>query len=563
MAFTGRTALQPRGYGVWIYKTTDSAATVNAANYFLNAWDVLEVGDRILTTIVTGIYTAAEAYVGSTDRTVTARSSSAVTTAAMSTDITATIPAEFVFTSAGTTGEKKLAITTNYSGNAGKWELRVAAAGGDLTNSPLDEALGVGYNVVGTVTAEPQSGLYQENNWKATARGATYQRTMEAYFQFAGASPADNVARPFFFSFEPGDTSRGGSHKGEILYAYLSTGFNRCGTTGGGGLTIATSLAENVGGGAVSLGQAFFDVDGCRLDYLHSCPDIQRITGGVSTDTAMTWTVAAGHNIKAGARIQIWKPDDLGSYTPVWNGGAAVVGTITSATTTVLTTNINNTSLGVVGGVAGIGYGWSLVWSPVAAYHPTFLGLYVGTGAPYASLPYQMEVVGTSGFKGTVGILEPAYAVANPNTAAGDLGASLIYMLSNGAASAGGRRQIISSYNGTVGWSIGYPDDATGNNLDDYLCAIGAVQGTDSNFTVGRSSITFCNDGTNGYVGIGGTYNFGETKLSIAAGTSTVAQIRMIAGTAKTTPLAGEMCYDGTNFKICKSAGTWANVTAI
>lgn len=80
MAFTARTDLQPRGYGVWIYKTEDAAATVLAANYFLNAYDLFEVGDRIYVTVVTNIDEAAEAYVEHSNLVITARSSSSVTT---------------------------------------------------------------------------------------------------------------------------------------------------------------------------------------------------------------------------------------------------------------------------------------------------------------------------------------------------------------------------------------------------------------------------------------------------------------------------------------------------
>jgi len=83
MSFLGRTSLQPRAYGIWVYKTTDAAATVAAANYFLAAYDVFEIGDRILVTTVTGLATASEAYVGQSNLVVTARTSSSVTTVAM------------------------------------------------------------------------------------------------------------------------------------------------------------------------------------------------------------------------------------------------------------------------------------------------------------------------------------------------------------------------------------------------------------------------------------------------------------------------------------------------
>lgn len=36
------------GFTLWIYKTTDAAATVDTANYFNNAADMLRVGDVIL-----------------------------------------------------------------------------------------------------------------------------------------------------------------------------------------------------------------------------------------------------------------------------------------------------------------------------------------------------------------------------------------------------------------------------------------------------------------------------------------------------------------------------------
>lgn len=480
-------------------------------------------------------------------------------------DLSLLVPPEIDLTSVGATGAKSITIAPAFpAANAGSYYLRVATA---ATGTP-DEQIQLGYNVSSLLNTEPSSTLNQEINWLATARGQASQRTMEAYFQFSGATPSDNAVRPFFFAYEPGDTSRASisphtaNAKGELLYSYLSTGFNRCGTDGGGGLTIATSLNEAVAGGMTGDGFAFFDIDGCRMEFLRSCPDIALITTAGTTST-MVLTVPTGHNIRVGARVQVWKPDGLGSYTLLWNGGAAVIGTVTARTDTTMTTDIDNTSLGIVGGAYPTGYGFSLPRSPVAGYQPTFLQLAVGTGAPYASLPFQMEVVGASCVKGFLQIATGAYAAANPSINDASFYQSPLAFLSTGAASASGRRQLITASNGTAGWSLGYADDAA-NNLDDYIFAIGGPQSTDSNFTVAKSSLCSINDGSNGYVGIGGVSgNFGATKLTIGAGTSTVAQIQLVAGTAKTTPLAGEMCYDGTNFKVCKVAGTWATVTAV
>lgn len=483
-------------------------------------------------------------------------------------DLSLLVPAQIDLSSAGATGEKLITIAPAFpAANAGSYQISVATAAGGTP----DEAITIGYNKNGGgyVSAEPTMGLYQEINYLATARGAASQRTMEAYFSFAGASPSDNAPRPFFFAYEPGDTSKAGTGapftanaKGELLYSYLSTGFNRCGTVGGGGLTIATSLNESVGGGLSSTGWAFFDVDGCRLESLRSQADIQRLTGTVGTTSTMVMDVASGHNVQVGARVMIWKPNGLGSYTKAWNASAVVVGTVTARTATSLTTNIDNTSLGIVSGAAGTGYGWSLCWSDVAGYTPSFLQLCVGTGIPNASIPFQMEVVGSACFKGFLQVTTDQYAAANTTINSTSFIQSPISVLST-SAQGGQRRQIITAYNSSsVGWSMGYPDDVT-DSLDDYTWAVGGAQSTDSNFTVAKSGIAVVCDTNKGYVGIGGvSNNFGKNWLRLAAGTSTVAPLQITSGTTKTTPLAGEVTYDGTTFKSCTTAGTWNDIAS-
>ena len=81
MAFAGKAALLPRGYGAWAYKSQDSIATVSAANYFRAAYDELELGDRILVTTVTNLGLSSEAYVAHDNLVVIADSSTTVLTA--------------------------------------------------------------------------------------------------------------------------------------------------------------------------------------------------------------------------------------------------------------------------------------------------------------------------------------------------------------------------------------------------------------------------------------------------------------------------------------------------
>jgi hypothetical protein len=47
-------SLQHIGGGLWSYRTTDTAAAVNAANYWGQSWPLMRVGDQVLRTTFDG-----------------------------------------------------------------------------------------------------------------------------------------------------------------------------------------------------------------------------------------------------------------------------------------------------------------------------------------------------------------------------------------------------------------------------------------------------------------------------------------------------------------------------
>ncbi len=480
-------------------------------------------------------------------------------------DASLLLPPLFAFTSAGAVGAKTLTIAPANPGGSShaNYQLRVAAV-----DVGADEAINLGYNVGGVNNTEPVSVLIQEIDYLATARGVASQRTMEWYAQFAGAgSPGDfNVSRPIFFAYEPGNSSRNGD-AGELLYGYLSTGHNRAGTPGGGGLTIATDLQEGVGGGPGDYGGgvSFWDVDGSNHFGLRSVPG----PGAISSATAanpcvITVASTAGYNI--GCSVQIWKPDANGVLRRNWVGagasledGTACVGVVTALTGTTLTlTGIDNTSLGI-----GSTFKYQMARSAASWYSSSFMSASVGTGNP-AAVAFTLNVTGTTGLVGGLNLATAAVVTALGRTiTSGDFMTSPLSIRGTDTT-AGGRRQHISAYPGAgVGWSLGFPDDVTGDNLDNLLFGIGAPQPTDSAFTVTRTSLCCFNSQSDNssLVGIGGISPYNRAKLVIAAGTTAHAQIGLATSTLKTTPVVGDFCFDGTNFRACVSAGTWGTVT--
>jgi hypothetical protein len=486
-------------------------------------------------------------------------------------DLSLLVPPRFAFSDAGAVGAKTLTISPANPGGAShaNYVIDIAAAVGGV-----DEAINVGYNYgAGKSASEPSSTLNQEIDYVTTARGVATQRTMEAYLQFSAstASGTTNAERGIFFSFEPGDTSRGGTDTGQLLYGYISTGYNRndaYGAYGGGGFTILQDGVSNTGVIAV------FDKDGAKVTNLRaSTPIILIATPSPSAAPNAVLTVPVGHGINVNAIVQVYKPFN-GGWAAKWNGGSApgvwengsiVTGRVTATTSTTLTTNIDNSTIGIVGGAAGTGYGVHIA-TPTSGSGavPVFQFLAVGTST-VGSVPFTFEVAGNSAFTGTLALAHTSRTAIT----SGDVVGGILNLLGTSAASGGLRQYISISSGGATDWSIGYPDDTSGNNFDDYMLAFGGRQSTASNFTTARQTLLLFSTGgasPEQSVGIDGIIPYRIARLCISAGNANYASINLAplaSASAKGTPVEGDIYWNSTTHKlmVCEVGGAWKTVT--
>ncbi len=109
--------------------------------------------------------------------------------------------------------------------------------------------------------------------------------------------------------------------------------------------------------------------------------------------------------------------------------------------------------------------------------------------------------------------------------------------------------------NGSGNFAIGH-ENATNHDL-----CIGPTQGTESNFTHANSHMSFLNGGQT--VSIGGATPTAAAILTFAAGSTTVAPIRLASQTLVTTPAAGNIEYDGTHLYFTDATNTRRTITAV
>jgi hypothetical protein len=326
----------------------------------------------------------------------------------------------------------------------------------------------------------------------------------------------------------------------------LSAGFNRYSgsdTSAGGGLTIWQDI------GTESSLIAAFDKDGSRHVKLRSVPDIAAFASYPTTGSNMQFTAPAGHGLQPNSQIQIFQMVN-DCWQDQWNtGSTTVTGTVTAVSGNTVTTNIYNS-----GAIVGTSFGWQIAipnsGGSASNYHPSFTGLSINT-AGISSAPYQLEVAGTVGVCGNIGITNRT----------GNHNATFYHGLLNfysDPTTAPTLRQQLTFQADTV------PPIAMGWTEAEYrgFC-VGPAQATDVYFTAENSAFCIAPLFGNFYgVAIGGGAPAAE-RLRLAAGTSNGSQIFFTSSTLKSFPAVGDMAFDGSNLRFCKSAGTWSTVTIV
>ena len=406
-----------------------------------------------------------------------------------------------------------------------------------------DEAFYAGYNVQAATATEPGSKLVMETDFATTIRGIAGIRTMETYLAFV-PRPTDGDGiehRPLFYAFDTADTTQG--HHGEIAYGWNSTGFNRHshGLSGvPGGYQISTDAgAGNSQLNGFTVPHAIFDVDGTRLNFLRACQDIAAISAVSGAVNNVVLTVPAPHNINVGAKIQIFKPVTAG-WQSLWNAGAKVVGTVTATTSTTLTTNINNTTLGIIAG-----YGYELAIPATQYFSPAFQLLTVGTSYSSGGIPFTSTVAGSHGIIGVLDIADTGFPTADFGTFTYP---GLLNFLSSDPGT-GGKHQVLTFNNSGIQHAFGFPNDGSANNYDSFMTAFGPANTTDANFSLANAIITFFTTGgaTDNSVGIAGVESFTpKVRLAIGGGNATYGHMNLNdAGADKAAPGDGDLWRNG------------------
>ena len=410
----------------------------------------------------------------------------------------------------------------------------------------VDEFLAIGYNDGGVTTTEPTAAIHFEIDWRTTAKGTANTRTMETYLQYAGANDSA-YRRPWFWSFYPADTSQG--QTGEILYGYLNAGFNRYSssdTSAGGGLTIWQDIGAN------SSLIAAFDKDGSRHVKLRSVPEIAAFASNPTTGSNMQFTAISGHGLQPNSQIQIFQMIN-NCWQDRWNtGSTTVTGTVTAVSGNTVTTNINNS--GVTATIIAASFGWQIAipnsGGGASNYHPSFTGLSINT-AGISSAPYQLEVAGSVGVCGNIGVTN---RIGNQS---GAFYPGLLNFYSDPHIAPALQQQLTFQADTVQHMAMGWTEAAYGG-----FC-IGPAQATDANFTAANSVFCIAPLFSNFYgISIGGGAPAAE-RLRLAAGTTNGSQIFFTSSTLKSSPAVGDMAFDGSNLRFCKSAGTWATVTIV
>lgn len=408
-----------------------------------------------------------------------------------------------------------------------------------------NEFMAIGYNDGGATTTEPTAVIHFEIDYKAVAQGVPNARTMETYLQYAGMNDP-GYRRPWFWSFYPADTSQG--RPGEILYGYLSAGFNRYSgsdTSSGGGLTIWQDV------GVISSFIAAFDKDGARFSRLRSVADIAAFGSDPTTGANMQFVANPGHGLQANSSVQVFQLVN-DSWQDKWgNGSATVTGNVTAVSGNTITTNITNS--GSPAPIVATSFGWQLAIPNSAGtasnYYPSFAGLCINTaGISYQS--YNLEVAGSVGICGSMNITN------RTGNQSGAFYPGLLNFYSDPSVAPSQRQQLTFQADTVVPMAIGWTEATHGG-----FC-IGPAQ-IDMNFTAANSIICMAPLFSNFYgVSIGGGAPTAE-RLRIAAGTTDGSQIFFTASALKSSPTVGDMAFDGNNLRFCKSAGTWATVTIV